>query len=91
VRFKLGAHRRYTPDFLVEFADGRRFWVDVKGYTWQRDAVRLDWFVEQYPGEALWVVTRPSKAVGWQWKRVGSCERTCPIVARGRKAEVARA
>ena len=32
---------RYTPDFLVRFADGREEYHEVKGYLRPRDAVRM--------------------------------------------------
>jgi len=56
--FALGARRTYTPDFLLEFPDGRREWHEVKGYMWRAAATKLDWFVATYPGERLVVVTR---------------------------------
>lgn len=61
--FALGARRHYTPDFLVWFPDGRVEAHEVKGYLWDRDAVRLDWFVREYPTIPLIVVRR----VRGQW------------------------
>jgi hypothetical protein len=68
--FVLGSHRSYTPDFRVIYPGGARIdWHEVKGpQFWDKDRVRVDWFVAAYPDLPLYIVTRDKKK-GWSTKR----------------------
>lgn len=59
-----GRAMTYLPDFFVAYADGRQELVEVKGYCWRQDRVRIGAArgVSKYP---LVVVTRERGA----WRR----------------------
>lgn len=40
-KFEYTLSRRYTPDFTVTLADGRRFFIEVKGYLRPEDRAKL--------------------------------------------------
>ncbi len=58
----------YTPDFLVQRADGVLEFHEVKGH-WEDDArAKIKMAADKYPF-AFIAVTRPSKTKGWQYER----------------------
>ena len=48
----------YTPDFRVEFPDGRVEWHEVKGWLTQRGKTALNRMRKYYPEEVLLVIDR---------------------------------
>lgn len=62
-----GLRCAYTPDFLVQRADGVLECHEVKGF-WEDDArVKIKVSADKFPFVFI-AVTRPSKKVGWQYE-----------------------
>ena len=63
-----GLRCSYTPDFLVQRADGVLECHEVKGH-WEDDArVKIKVAAEKFPFVFV-AVTRPSRGRGWQYER----------------------
>lgn len=54
-RVKRG-NREYTPDFRVEYPDGRVEWHEVKGFLSDSGRVKLERFRRDYPDETLVII-----------------------------------
>lgn len=68
-----GLRCSYTPDFLVQRADGVLECHEVKGF-WEDDArVKIKCAAEKYPFIFV-AVTRPNKKTGWRYERFGQEE-----------------
>ena len=56
----------YTPDFYVEYSDGRKEYIDVKGFSTDASELRRKLFDSIYPETLRWI-TRSKKwsSTGW--------------------------
>ncbi len=45
----------YTPDFLVEYSDGRRVYIDYKGMETQQGNMRRKMFASVCDDELIWI------------------------------------
>lgn len=68
VRGKTVRAIEYTADFQVEYPDGRREVVDVKGHAARDFSIRVRLFKVKYPDLPL-VVAQKDKHGGWVEKR----------------------
>ena len=56
----------YTPDFLVEYEDGRRVYLDYKGFSSQQGDLRRKFFAKQVDEELIWITKSKKYSVtGW--------------------------
>lgn len=51
----------YTPDFLVEYADGSKAYIDVKGMSTPASELRRKLFAAKYDTPLLWI----SQSMKW--------------------------
>ena len=58
----------YTPDFFVEYADGRKVYVDVKGFATQASLLRKKLFDYIYPDLTLiWLTKNKTYGDKYGW------------------------
>ncbi len=60
-----GDKRRYTPDFLITFPDGKMRYVEVKGYAHEDSILKFEFAAAQWP-EYEFVMVGWSKKDGWE-------------------------
>jgi len=63
VRLRLADKTTYTPDFLVQFADGRLVFVEIKGFLRDDASVKFKVAREMYPWAEFVMLRRVKK----QW------------------------
>lgn len=63
----------YTPDFFVQFENGKEVYIDVKGMSTQQGELRRKLWWYKYPNKKLiWVATSKKYSLsGWiEWGRL---------------------
>lgn len=68
VKLRLAKKTWLTPDFFLQYADGRLAFHETKGYMRDDAAVKLKVAADRFPWAEFWLVTR--EAGIWQWKQI---------------------
>ena len=71
VTLRLGYDCRYTPDFVVERADGAPWtFYETKGHRWAKNMVKLRVAATQFPRCRFWLVEWQDRT--WQYEEIPS-------------------